>query len=704
MENLTQEEQVNLNNQFMIACREANYEKMVQLLKSGANIDAPNIKGATPLMTSLIGKNEDLALWLIDRGANPIIKTNQGECPLIKAAADGMILALKAMVRHCSKEQINVVNNVGSSALMEACSSLDIDAVKILLDAGADVNIKSVQGTNALLIAAARQDHEIVDVLIKKGGANPNSVDFYGVPALIAACVDLSKREKVSERSNSFKTIKVLLKHGADPNLQAKSGNSPIAEASQFGNKAVVLELLNHGANPNTHCSTGVRGEISPLMIAALEHDIDLMKKLISCGADVNYANSKGERALGFTMYKLNPDETVVPKNKAEQEKIIQDAKDKALNAIKYLTDLGAQVGPSQKRGLAHFAVLVESKELLKAAANSGEIDFKDNEGHTALHLAFYTKKQGFINELLNLGADPNIQDENGCTPGHLYFKDPGIPAQVKQLIAIHKNTKDEKHLKEVEKLEDASKEIVKKMEASLLASKMDVNICDNLGNSVLMTALHSYANGAFVKQEADNFKLDKTILNSLIEKGGDITLRNENLDSPYITALKLGDVELIEDWSNKLKESAKMADIESAIYDGAWTCSDHTQAIAQFKVGIQEAIKHGAKIDYQDEDGQSALIIATCENKEELVSALLDLGATIDLENNEGETALIQAVATNRPNISKILLEAGADFNHQSKDAIDVTGYAYKYQRTTIINQLVEAKQKKSMRQTMGM
>lgn len=711
-------EQDQLNIEFMKACRDAQYDKMAQLLKQGANIDVPNIKGATPLLTALAGKNEELAMWLIDRGANPTIKTNQGECPLIKASAEGMILAVKAMLKSCTKEQVNVVNNLGSTALMEACAAMHLDVVRLLLDKGADTSIKSLQGTNAMLIAAARQDPDVVELLIKKGGADPNSVDVYGVPALIAAAADRSKMEIVNPRSNSLKTVKTLLKNGANPDLKAKSGNSPLAEAGLFGNREVVIELLRHNANPNTHCATGVRGELSPLMMAALKHDRELIDLLLDKGADVNYTNSKGERALGFALYNLNPNEKEMAeaKTKEDKEKVVEKAKQLAKDTIEYLYSKGAKMGDSQKRGIAQYAVLVESKELLKMAADKGELDNPDNEGHTALHLAFYQKRQGFIAELLQLGANPNAQDEFGKTPGHMYFENPGLDPRQKQMLEMQlmgtrarkeelekSNPVDEKKLKAVESalnqletMQKAATEIVQRMERSLFASSMDVNKKDNDGNTVFMYALRSLAQGAFGD--------DLSIIDKLLEKGANPTIRNENLDSPFVLALKIGNPALIEKLVTVIKRDGPVEDIDSSVYDGAWTVSDHTAAIGFFKKGIEEAVKHGAKIDYQDEDGQTPLIVATVENKEELVTALIELGANVNLENAEGETALIQAIAQNRPNISKLLIEAGANLEHQSKDGLDAMGYAYKYQRTSVINQILEARQAAKSKAGMGM
>ncbi len=671
---------------FIKACRSADYALMAEALKYGANIDAPNIKDATPLMSAVGAKNEDLCLWLIDRGADPTKKTNQGECPLIRAAGNGMVLALKAMVKKMPKEALNVQNNVGATALMEACSNFNVDAVKILVEAGVDVNVRSIQGTNALLIASSRLDYETVEVLLKKGKADPNSVDFYGVPALLGASLDLSKMERTHPKSNSLKTVQVLLNYGANPNLEAKSGNTALVEAATSWNRPVMLELLKHGANPNKCSSAGVRGEHSPLMIAAVHHDIELMELLFSKGADANFTNSKGERALGFALYRLNPDETKVPKNKEEAKEIEEEAKKKALKAIAYLLDKGALMGPKQKMGIAHFAVAIESDDLLEKAAALGQLDAQDEQEHTALHFAFYKKKLSMIEKLLTLGADPNAQDERGRTPGHLYYADPGIPVETLQLIQMHKTVNDPKHKEYVQKVEEASILVAKKIESALLNSAMDVNIQDGDGNSVAMTAFTSYANGRLSAEE----------LQGVIDRGADLTLRNEKLDSLYTQAVRIGDEKFIENWSQRLKQEGKEAEIESVIYDLAWNVSDHSEALKLFQKGLSCVVPLGAKVDYQDEDGQTPLIVATVENKEELVTMLLDAGARIDLPNNEGETALIQAIAQNRPNISKILIQRGADIEHTSNDGQEVVAYAYKYQRTSIINQIAEARQQR--------
>ena len=76
---------------------------------------------------------------------------------------------------------------------------------------------------------------------------------------------------------------------------------------------------------------------------------------------------------------------------------------------------------------------------------------------------------------------------------------------------------------------------------------------------------------------------------------------------------------------------------------------------------GIKEALAAGADINYQDEDGRTALMWASCEERTELVKFLVSAGADVNLRDYYGNTALVDAIKTENMTLVKFLESSGA-------------------------------------------
>ena len=143
---------------------------------------------------------------------------------------------------------VNIYDGQGRLAIWEATISHNEDAVKSLLQAGANINmrVKFSSYQDAILIAAGNgdnskydnEDAKIIKLLIKSG-ANPNSLSDNGNTALHGSIF-----------RSSIPRVKALLENGADPNLCNSSGYTHLIEASLRGNLEIVKMLLEHGADP----------------------------------------------------------------------------------------------------------------------------------------------------------------------------------------------------------------------------------------------------------------------------------------------------------------------------------------------------------------------------------------------------------------------------------------------------------------------
>lgn len=115
----------------------------------------------------------------------------------------------------------------------------DLPTVKLLLDAGIDVNAKNSSGSNALIEASWAGKQEVVSYLME-AKADVNSASSGQLSALSAAVGQ--KQEPVAL---------FLLERGANPNVVDPTGSTPLIEAAWQGNLSLVKALLAKGANAN---------------------------------------------------------------------------------------------------------------------------------------------------------------------------------------------------------------------------------------------------------------------------------------------------------------------------------------------------------------------------------------------------------------------------------------------------------------------
>jgi ankyrin repeat protein len=162
----------------------------------------------------------------------------------------------------------------------EAAKRGDRDAVKTLLQKGADVNVPLGDGMTALHFAAGIGDTQMAEMLLY-AGANASAKTRLN---------DYTPLHIASE-SGSAAIAKLLLTAGADVNAKTSdSGVTPIHLAAGSGNVDTVNILLEKGANPNALES---RWEQTPLIFAAANNRANVIAALLARGANPNIA-SKG--------------------------------------------------------------------------------------------------------------------------------------------------------------------------------------------------------------------------------------------------------------------------------------------------------------------------------------------------------------------------------------------------------------------------
>jgi len=149
----------------------------------------------------------------------------------------------------------------------------DLQAVRALIKQGADVNVKSGDGSTPLLWAADGGEHEIARVLIAAKSKVDVATDLGVTPLLQAS------------RVGDAVMVDLLLRAGANPSLAHPDGETPLMAASKSGSIAAVRTLLARGARVN---DTDKFQNSTALMRAAAEGHVDVAGLLLEAGADPN--------------------------------------------------------------------------------------------------------------------------------------------------------------------------------------------------------------------------------------------------------------------------------------------------------------------------------------------------------------------------------------------------------------------------------
>jgi ankyrin repeat protein len=186
------------------------------------------------LLQACIAEDVATIRKLIDRGVNinEYFEVNgQGLTPLMISISQQNTEIAKLLID--AGADINLRGYKGGSALIFAIVVNNLDTVKLLLDAKADLEIKDNNGYTALYYAVEAENLELTDLLIK-AGANVNAVDNKGFSILMNAI-----------RAKKTKSVNILLDANVDVNFKFGEHTTALLIAVMTGNTDIIRNLLN---------------------------------------------------------------------------------------------------------------------------------------------------------------------------------------------------------------------------------------------------------------------------------------------------------------------------------------------------------------------------------------------------------------------------------------------------------------------------
>ncbi len=199
------------------------------LLDAGADINAKDNDGATALMISAKHNTPGILTALLDAGAEINARDNNRRTAIFYAAENQNAESAKILAERLTKAGKNIRtirDSEGKTALMYAAEkSINPEIIRLLIQAGSDVNAKDKSGTTALMFAAARNIMPEILYSLIDAGADINAQNTGGNTALILAAkfhflhALLEKKLRIKSQN-----LKILIEAGADTTIKNSGG------------------------------------------------------------------------------------------------------------------------------------------------------------------------------------------------------------------------------------------------------------------------------------------------------------------------------------------------------------------------------------------------------------------------------------------------------------------------------------------------
>lgn len=511
---------------------------------------------------------------------------------------------------------------------------------------GGDVNILKTDNWNAPLIIWASKDWNryhanqgkkeqhtyapIVKMLID-AGADVNAQNSLNDTAILEAASGLETKDRIE-------ITKLLLKAGADQTK--KPGQHPIYWASYFNCPEILKLLIAAGGEIETKTNTQY-----PIMTAVLHGNTTILEILAKNGADL-YKDDLFYSAVSFYLSDARPRILSGIKTLIKLGVDVNVPREDGKTPLMRVAKGGEEPDEEEKsfcgNDCRHAATpgSKELEEITKIIWNAGaskSVNAVDENGWTALMYAIQNGNTEMVKFLLTKKANLNIVTKDGNT-ALIFASENGNTEIVKTLLAAGAKVNTINKYGQTALMyasQNGHTDIVK----VLLDSGANVNAMNTYGGTALMTAA-----------DKGHTEIVKTLLNA----GANVNAANKQGYTSLIVAAKNGHIDTV-----KTLLAAK-PDINAAEKTAGWNALIFATQQENNEM-VKLLIDAGANISATNKYKYDALMIASILGNEDIVKTLIAAGANINTKDGQGKSALRWAKERGHDNIVKILLAAGA-------------------------------------------
>jgi ankyrin repeat protein len=271
----------------------AQIDVIQALIAQGANVNARDAAGRTPLFWASEAGAEEAVSVLLDAGALVGIKSNLGTTAAIAALEAGHS-DIAAMLRDRGPDE-GAPPEVSNTTLAEAILSGDLPAVKTILAENPELAVRqSKRGYTPITLAIIRKQTDIAVFLAK---TYPDALAIPGQSGWTPLHFVLNSHKDFELAAPARRNlVQVMAASGAPLEAQTDDGMTPLLLATYNAMPEAVEILLNAGANPDFRSP---KGGLTPFMVAATT-DLRSMDLLLTAGANPRLQDARGRTALHY--------------------------------------------------------------------------------------------------------------------------------------------------------------------------------------------------------------------------------------------------------------------------------------------------------------------------------------------------------------------------------------------------------------------
>jgi ankyrin repeat protein len=267
------------------AAKTGNLERLKEILMENPSlVNSPDKDKMTPLHHAVDAGKLEAASLLIKMGADVNAVNFKKETPLHIAAYEGNADAVRLLLKHDADPTMREMRD--RIPLFLACNwGNDLETVRLLIDAGSDVNDQNSRGEIVLIPTLSYGKKEIIDLLIDRGATIPDDERILWRVLYITASNGMERPFNIAVEKSEKQNMEWWT--GISMHACARGGSVPIAKA-----------LLNKGADFRQKDRYG----IEPLHIAVEHGRTKLVEFLLSKGAEIDSPSRMGKTALHFAL------------------------------------------------------------------------------------------------------------------------------------------------------------------------------------------------------------------------------------------------------------------------------------------------------------------------------------------------------------------------------------------------------------------